>query len=132
VPARTWKARAHTVIGIRGGNLGNTHTINMANAPTMEKEKRKRLAQRKHHEIKAHDSRLKTVCEFRSIKKIRVRYFHTWFSEFGRLRYAHAGARPGLLHTVCFQIRIPYMISHTAQFFICNGSLKRPMCTSRN
>jgi hypothetical protein len=38
-PTRTWKARAHVVIGIRGGNLGNTHTINIANTSTMEKEK---------------------------------------------------------------------------------------------
>jgi hypothetical protein len=38
-PTRTWKARAHAVIGIRGGNLGNTHMINIANASMMEKEK---------------------------------------------------------------------------------------------
>jgi hypothetical protein len=37
LPVRTWKAR--DVIGIRGGNLGNTHTFNMANASAMEQEK---------------------------------------------------------------------------------------------
>jgi hypothetical protein len=37
--ARTWKARAHTVIRIRGHNLGNTQPINMGNASAMEQEK---------------------------------------------------------------------------------------------
>jgi hypothetical protein len=35
--------KAHAVIGTRGDNLGNTHTINMANTSAMEQEKRKRL-----------------------------------------------------------------------------------------
>jgi hypothetical protein len=40
-PARTRKSRAHSVIGILGGNLGNTHThtINVANMSAMEQEK---------------------------------------------------------------------------------------------
>jgi hypothetical protein len=37
-PTRTWKARAHVVIGIRGDNFGNTQTINVANASAMEQE----------------------------------------------------------------------------------------------
>jgi hypothetical protein len=31
--------QAQAVIGIRGGNLENTHTINVANASAMEQEK---------------------------------------------------------------------------------------------
>jgi hypothetical protein len=38
-PARTRKARAHAVIGILGGNLGNTHMINVANMSAIEQEK---------------------------------------------------------------------------------------------
>jgi hypothetical protein len=34
-----WKARAHAVIEMQGDNLGNTHTINVANASAMELEK---------------------------------------------------------------------------------------------
>jgi hypothetical protein len=35
------KARAHAVVGIRGGNLGNIHTINVASASAMDQKKRK-------------------------------------------------------------------------------------------
>jgi hypothetical protein len=53
------------------------------------------------------------------------------FSEFGHLRYAHAGARPGLPHIVCFSACMPYMISHKAQHFrLWRGTLKGPIYTS--
>jgi hypothetical protein len=60
-----------------------------------------------------------------------VRYFHTRFSEFGCLRYAHVGAYPGLPHMVCFPAHMPYMTSHTAHHFRLRwGALKAPICTS--
>jgi hypothetical protein len=60
-----------------------------------------------------------------------VRYFHTRFFKYSRLRYAHTGACPGLPHTVCFLTRISYMTSHTAQlFYLQREALKDPIYTS--
>jgi hypothetical protein len=65
----------------------------------------------------------------RIIKEIRVRYFHTRFSKFDRFRYAHAGARPNLPHTVCFAARMPYIRDCTWHIILTEG-LKSPICNS--